>query len=79
MAFYGANGAIFAGRIGYEIYPGNGHIARASKNTTGATSLHAKHFVACIRGQEKPKAEIEVGHRSTTVAHLGNIAYRTGK
>lgn len=79
MAFYGTNGAIFADRIGYEVYPDNDHIARASKITTDATSLHAKHFVACIRGQEKPKAEIEVGHRSTTVAHLGNIAYRSGK
>jgi len=79
MAFYGTNGSIFADRIGYEVYPDNDNLARAFKNTTDATGLHAKHFVACIRGLEKPKAEIEVGHRATVVAHLGNIALWTGK
>jgi len=24
-------------------------------------------------------AEVEIGHRSATVAHLGNIAFKTGK
>lgn len=40
---------------------------------------HIKNFVASIRGEAKPNAEIEVGHKSTTLCHLGNIAYRTGK
>lgn len=40
---------------------------------------HIKNFVASIRGEAKPNADIEVGHKSTTLCHLGNIAYRTGK
>lgn len=32
-------------------------------------------FVHCIRTREKPFRDIEMGHRTATVAHLGNIAY----
>jgi len=85
MAFYGTNGALFADRIGYEIYPDlkpgsttEYRAERVHKNTTDATSLHAKHFVECVRGNEKTVADVAIGHRSTIVAHLGNIAYKTG-
>jgi predicted dehydrogenase len=54
-------------------------LERAHGNAADATALHARHFVACVRGEETPRADALVGHRSTTVAHLGNIAYRTGR
>jgi predicted dehydrogenase len=41
-----------------------------------ATDLHVKNFIDCVRSRERAAAEVEIGHRSTTVAHLGNIAYR---
>ena len=78
-AYYGTNGALFCDRIGYEIYPDNDKIIRKTHNTTDATSLHARHFIDCVRSRERSKADVETGHRSTIVAHLGNIAYRTGK
>jgi predicted dehydrogenase len=40
---------------------------------------HQKNFIDAIRGDAKPAAEIEEGHRSTRLCHLGNIAFRTGK
>jgi hypothetical protein len=80
MAFYGTNGALYADRIGYEIYPEpKGSIERKQMNTTDATRLHAANFIDCVRSRNKPNAEVETGHRSTTVAHLGNIAFKTGK
>ncbi len=48
-------------------------------NTADATQLHAANFIECVRSRNKPAAEVEIGHRSTTVAHLGNIAFKTGK
>ncbi len=43
-----------------------------------ATELHLKNFIDCVRTRQKPVADVEIGHRSTTVPHLGNIAFRTG-
>jgi len=43
------------------------------------TDLHTKNFIECVRSREHPAADVEIGHRSTTVAHLGNIAYKTRK
>src|SRR5262249_34380795 len=40
---------------------------------------HQRNFIAAIHGDAKPNAEIEVGHKSTRLCHLGNIAYRTRK
>jgi predicted dehydrogenase len=40
---------------------------------------HVRNFVASVRGEAKPNAEIEIGHKSTRLCHLGNLAYRTGK
>ncbi len=44
-----------------------------------ATDLHCANFIECIRSKKTPIAEPEIGHRSTTIAHLGNIAYQTGQ
>ena len=78
MAFYGTNGALFADRIGYEIYPDKGRIERKQMNTTDATALHAANFIACVRSRAKPNADVETGHRATLIGHLGNIAFKTG-
>jgi predicted dehydrogenase len=40
---------------------------------------HVRNFIASVRGEAKPNAEIEIGHKSTRLCHLGNLAYRTGK
>jgi hypothetical protein len=34
--------------------------------------------VRCIRDGEKPNCDALTGHRASLVAHLGNIAYKTG-
>ena len=40
---------------------------------------HVRNFIDCIKTREKPAADIEIGHRASVYAHLGNIAYRTGR
>ena len=33
-----------------------------------------RNFLECVRSRKRPHADVEIGHRSVTVAHLGNIA-----
>ena len=79
MAFYGTNGALFADRIGFEIYPERDRVKRRQTNVSDATSLHARAFVECVRSRSKPPADVVTGHRATLIGHLGNIAFKTGR
>jgi predicted dehydrogenase len=90
-AFYGTKGTLFCDRIGFEIYPemepgprpsqGSPNFRVERKEAAGedATAEHAAGFIECMRSRAKPAADVEIGHRSTIVPHLGNIAYRTGR
>lgn len=40
---------------------------------------HHRNFIDCIRSRGRTAAPAEVGHRSTSVCHLGNIAMRLGR
>jgi predicted dehydrogenase len=40
---------------------------------------HHANFLDCIKTRERPICDVEVGHRSITVCHLGNIAIRSGR
>ncbi|MFQ6132409.1 MAG: Gfo/Idh/MocA family protein [Armatimonadota bacterium] len=40
---------------------------------------HLGNWLECIKTREKPVADVEIGHRSATVCHLGNIARRLGR
>ena len=94
-AFYGTSGTLFADRLGFEVSPelkpaqhlaspGPGspaglRMARKEGSGPDATSLHVKDFIECVRSRKQPVGDVAIGHRATIVAHLGNIAYRTGR
>ncbi len=42
---------------------------------------HFANFIEAVRGGDRSalNAEVEVGHRSTAVCHVGNISYRVGE
>jgi len=40
---------------------------------------HHQNFIDCVKSRTKPAAEVEIGHRSATVCHLGGIAVRLGR
>ena len=40
---------------------------------------HHANWLAAIRSRKLPICDVEIGHRSATVCHLGNIALRTGR
>jgi predicted dehydrogenase len=40
---------------------------------------HKENFIQCIRTRELPNADVEEGHRSVLLSHLGHISYRVGR
>lgn len=40
---------------------------------------HMENWMNCMRTREKPVADVEIGHRSITIAHLANIARYLGR
>jgi predicted dehydrogenase len=43
------------------------------------TADHTRNFLDCIRSRKTPNADVEVGHRDTSAAILGNLAYQSQK
>ncbi len=84
VAFIGNNGTLVVNREGWEV------IAE-SENNVNKTELiplqpadpeahekHVKNFIQSVKSRQSPICEIEFGHNVALVAHMGNIAYRTG-
>jgi len=40
---------------------------------------HIPNFLDCVRSRRDPVANVETGHRSASICHLGAIALRTGR
>jgi predicted dehydrogenase len=38
------------------------------------THQHIRNFLDCVRSRQKPNCDLETGHRSTSFAHLANMA-----
>lgn len=45
----------------------------------GADQDHVKNWLDCIKTRAKPVADVQIGHRSITVAHLSNIVRWVGR
>ncbi len=43
------------------------------------STSHHGNWLECIKSRKTPICDVEIGHRSATVCHLGNIAIRTGR
>jgi predicted dehydrogenase len=80
VTFEGEKGTIWVNRGKFEATPteidqpltGNEMRLYDSKSPHG-------NWLECIRSRKLPICDVEIGHRSATVCHLGNIALRTGR
>ena len=85
----GENGVIFRGQRGWIFV--SRRTIRASDpklieeplpkdaQRLSLSTNHMKNFFDCVKSREKPICDVEIGHRSVSVCHLGNIAIRVGK
>jgi len=79
--FIGSEGKIFVNRgklsstpddvIRQELADGDVHLYDSPD--------HHQNFLACVASRELPICDVEIGHRSATACHLGNIVARLGR
>jgi predicted dehydrogenase len=78
-AFYGTDGLLVLGKkSGWQIYGRKNKLIDSMKADELGTPHH-RNFIDCIRSGNRPNADIEIGHFSTALCHLGNIACRVGR
>ena len=78
-AFYGTDGLMLLGKHGgWKLF---GPRNKLREQMSGSPDLRAHHddFFRCIREGSTPNADIEIGHLSSSLCHLGNIATRVGR
>jgi predicted dehydrogenase len=75
VILYGEKGTLVFDSKGWHVRDG----VKASDKASGAETGHLRNFLDCIRQHKRPNADIEEGHKSTRLCHLGNIAYRVGR
>lgn len=74
---YGDQGSLVLSNTRWRAFDAKGKLV---KEESGAydDGTHARNFLACMRSREKPAADLAtVGHPSSLLCHLGNVAWRT--
>lgn len=71
----GEKGTLVVDDAGWHVENGPDVSVKAS----GGERTHLRNFLDCLASGKRPNADIDEGHRSTRLCHLGNIAYRLGR
>jgi predicted dehydrogenase len=79
--FIGSEGRIFVDRKKITSEPKEVVTIKLGDNDVHLAKggSHHQNFLDCIKSRELPICDVEIGHRSATVCHLGNIALRLGR
>ena len=77
ILFTGTDGKIEVGRDHLATYPKEIMEEPLSPDDVHLykNAGHRPDLLHCIRTRQRPICDVEIGHRSVTVCHLGNIAY----
>jgi hypothetical protein len=77
VLFIGSEGKILVNRGKFEATP-----KAIAEEPLGNNAIrlynsynHGKDFLDCMRSRKRPICDVEIGCRSATVCHLGNLAY----
>jgi predicted dehydrogenase len=82
VAVYGTEGMVQVGRWNgghhaFRVFDPGGRMIHFDQEPSPDFNYHARNFIDCVRSREKPNGDIETGHISTVLCHLGNIVART--
>ncbi len=77
--FFGTQGILKWTRSGLKLFGPRNEPREIAELPRDRDDAHQRNFLDAIRTGKQLNAEIEVGHLSSTLCHLGNIVSRTGR
>ena len=80
LEFVGAD-ATLSGFWGFKVTRGEADLSptRGNEVHLQESNDHFGNWFECIATRRRPVMDVELGHRATSLSHLGNIAYRVGR
>lgn len=81
VSWSGTEGTIFLNDAGYELVTERRQArldAKKVRSSGDPRPAHVRDFLDCMKSREQPVLNAEIGHHVSTIAHLGNIAFRGG-
>jgi hypothetical protein len=82
VSWSGTEGTIILNDAGWEVVIEKRKASldpEKHKNSGDPRPAHVRNFLDCVKSRQQPVLNLELGHHVSTVAHLGNIAFRTSK
>jgi predicted dehydrogenase len=80
IEFHGAAGTLYVNRGYFRVTPQPGSKLEAMEvKASGAPKGHRRDFLDSVKSRAVPINDIEIGHRSSSAAMLGNVAYLSGR
>jgi predicted dehydrogenase len=84
LDIYGSKGMLTLLRSGFQVKPEMSKDkvpAMDAVNVKGGNldESHIGNFLDCLRTRKRPNADVEEGHRTAVMCHLGNISMRLGR
>lgn len=78
VTFRGTEGWAWANRGNHKVFPENlkETVIAPAEIHLYKSDNHFRNFIDCVYSRKEPIAPAEIGHRSITMSHLGNIAMK---
>jgi predicted dehydrogenase len=89
LDIYGSKGMLTLLRSGFQVKPEMISSAGSKERVPAMDAMdvkggnldeaHVANFLDCVRSRNHPNADVEEGHRTAVMCHLGNISMRLGR
>ncbi len=83
VMFTGSDATLVVDTGGWEVIAeprkrGMVEMKRVARATEAIRAAHARNLLDCMKSRQAPVENLEIGHHVSSVAHLGNLALRSG-
>ncbi len=79
MQFHGTEATLHLDRGGFQLISERQRAAAVKSGSSDQNWPHVQDFLRCVKTRKRCISDVETGHTSTAVCHLGNISYKLGR